>query len=339
MILGDNGDIFRPRRAPDGTSFLTFNYDNYASTERIIPRAYRFLDYTQGNPVRAGTIGAADLIHGENGDDTIHGMTGNDVLFGEGQDDNIYGGTGNDRIYGGTGEDGILGDDGVILTSRNGQTEPLNGLVRREQPRRRSSEPGPFTAAELYIAGELFKTAQLARADARAATTSSTAASATTSSTAAPATTAISGAEAGMPFYNETAPVPADANPLQYDDRRPTRKFADVRRERPVGDSIPNWFLNFDPYVLDEATGLPIDIERPARSSRTTAATSVRRRRQRLARRRHRTATGCSAASATTCCSSTTTWTPTAARTTTRRTPIRASATATSPSAAPAATC
>ena len=54
-------------------------------------------------------------------------MTGNDVLFGEGQDDDIYGGTGNDRIYGGTGEDGILGDDGMILTSRNGLTEPLNG--------------------------------------------------------------------------------------------------------------------------------------------------------------------------------------------------------------------
>ena len=55
-------------------------------------------------------------------------MVGNDVLFGDGQDDDIYGGTGNDRIYGGTGEDGILGDDGVILTSRNGLTEPLNRL-------------------------------------------------------------------------------------------------------------------------------------------------------------------------------------------------------------------
>ena len=164
MILGDNGDIFDLVGA-SGTSFLTFTYDNYASTERIIPRAYRFLDYTQGAPDAPGTIGAADLIHGENGDDTIHGMTGDDVLFGEGQDDNIYGGTGNDRIYGGTGEDGILGDDGVMLTSRNGQTEPLNGLLHANQPRRRSSSRGRSRRADLYIAGELFKMAQLAVPD------------------------------------------------------------------------------------------------------------------------------------------------------------------------------
>src|SRR5207247_1845165 len=58
-VLGDNGDIFALVGA---NGFLTFNYDTYASTERIIPRAYSFLDYTPGNPAAAGTIGAADLI-------------------------------------------------------------------------------------------------------------------------------------------------------------------------------------------------------------------------------------------------------------------------------------
>jgi Ca2+-binding RTX toxin-like protein len=50
------------------------------------------------------------------------------VLFGEGQDDDIIGGMGSDRLYGGAGEDGMLGDDGLLLTSRNGLTEPLNGV-------------------------------------------------------------------------------------------------------------------------------------------------------------------------------------------------------------------
>ena len=85
-----------------------------------------FLDYTFGGAPT--DQGSDDLIHGEDGDDTIYGMVGNDVIFGEGQDDDLFGGAGSDRIYGGTGEDGILGDDGWILTSRNGLTEPLNLL-------------------------------------------------------------------------------------------------------------------------------------------------------------------------------------------------------------------
>ena len=69
-------------------------------------------------------------------------MRGDDVLFGEGQDDDIYGGAGNDRIYGGTGEDGILGDDGLILTSRNGLTEPLNRLFTPNARVHDRSSPG-----------------------------------------------------------------------------------------------------------------------------------------------------------------------------------------------------
>src|SRR5262249_24574657 len=147
-LVGTNGAPLAP------AAYLTFTYDNYSTVERIIPRAYTFLDYTQGGAPT--DIGAADLIHGENGDDTIHGQTGDDVLFGEGQDDNMSGGTGNDRIYGGSGSDGILGDDGIILTSRNGQTEPLNWLTS-PHVETNVAIPGPWTAAETFIKGDLFK--------------------------------------------------------------------------------------------------------------------------------------------------------------------------------------
>ena len=62
-------------------------------------------------------------------------MTGDDVLFGDGQDDNLIGGYGNDWFSGGTGQDGVIGDDGRIFTSRNGLTEPLNGLFTADNPR------------------------------------------------------------------------------------------------------------------------------------------------------------------------------------------------------------
>ena len=70
----------------------------------------------------------------------------------------MIGGYGNDWISGGTGDDGVLGDDGRIFTSRNGPTEPLNGVTvatvaashdrhRRQHPagehqRRRAAEEG-----------------------------------------------------------------------------------------------------------------------------------------------------------------------------------------------------
>ena len=144
-IMGDNANIYRLIDSTD--KFLTFNYDNYTYDPvtktygiRIIPRATEQLDYTLGGADYAGGTysddgvanadnGAADLLHGESGDDVIFGMTGNDVLFGEGQDDDIIGGYGNDWISGGTGDDGILGDDGRIYTSRNSiDGEPLYGI-------------------------------------------------------------------------------------------------------------------------------------------------------------------------------------------------------------------
>ena len=49
--MGDNANVFRlvgTNGTPSG-AFLTFIYDDYTTGgERIIPRAYTFLDYTEG---------------------------------------------------------------------------------------------------------------------------------------------------------------------------------------------------------------------------------------------------------------------------------------------------
>ena len=138
MILGDNGNIFRIVGI-NGTGsgrYLSFNYDNYDASAKIVVRAAQLLDYTPGGAdfkpaVAATDIGAADEIHGEAGDDFIFGMVGNDVLYGDGQNDSIVGGYGADWISGGTGDDGILGDDGLIFSSRNSASfgEPLYGIA------------------------------------------------------------------------------------------------------------------------------------------------------------------------------------------------------------------
>ena len=100
FIMGDNANVYRLVDAGTDT-FRTFNYDDYG-TLKIIPRAMQQLDYTLGGADYAGgnytdgaanaDNGAADLIHGESGDDIIFGMTGSDIIFGEGQDDDIIGG-------------------------------------------------------------------------------------------------------------------------------------------------------------------------------------------------------------------------------------------------------
>ncbi len=127
VILGDNGNIFRlvGINGVAGAGHLVYNYDTYGSL-KIVPRTIQYLEYAFGD---ANNTQFNDEIHGEAGDDMIHGMSGHDVLFGDAQDDNIIGGAGSDRIFGGSGEDGILGDDGRIFTSRNGLTEPLNGVT------------------------------------------------------------------------------------------------------------------------------------------------------------------------------------------------------------------
>jgi Ca2+-binding RTX toxin-like protein len=184
FIMGDNANVYR--LVNSGTdSFLNFNYDNIYGIQ-IIPRAMQQLDYTLGGGDYAGggynalgqatpsgkpaDNGAADLIHGESGDDYIFGMTGSDVIFGEGQDDDIVGGYGNDWISGGTGQDGVLGDDGLIRTSRNSTVgEPLYGvagLTTPDDPKYNQgtvldeliATPGNIQIATINISGELKKT-------------------------------------------------------------------------------------------------------------------------------------------------------------------------------------
>ncbi|WP_207493738.1 calcium-binding protein [Yoonia litorea] len=137
-IAGDNANIYRlvGTNDTDSGAYLTFNYDTYSGTLRIIPRAVELLDYTEGGIdidafASLKDRGGADEIRGEAGDDTIYGQRGNDVLYGDGQSDDLIGGTGHDWISGGTGSDGVIGDDGRIMTSRNSTEfgEPLNGVA------------------------------------------------------------------------------------------------------------------------------------------------------------------------------------------------------------------
>jgi Ca2+-binding RTX toxin-like protein len=165
MILGDNGNIFRlvGTNSSDTGAYLTFGYDNYPGTLRIIPRVAVLLDYTPGNQdTVASDCGSGDELHGESGDDFIYGMVGNDIIFGEGQDDDLIGGWGHDWISGGAGDDGVLGDDGRIYTSRNGTAEPLYGIDdlagRLDQE---IAGPGNSHQETINIAGQLKKTVNL----------------------------------------------------------------------------------------------------------------------------------------------------------------------------------
>ena len=171
VILGDNGNIYR-LVGTNGTysgNFLSFGYDNYSETLKIIPRATELLDYTPGGldyfptaDLTAGDIGAADEIHGESGDDSIYGMKGDDVLFGEGQDDDLIGGYDNDWISGGTGQDGILGDDGRIYTSRNGTAETLYGIGDLDgELDQYIYTPGKIQQSIINVTGELKKSVNL----------------------------------------------------------------------------------------------------------------------------------------------------------------------------------
>ena len=205
-ILGDNGNLYRLVGASGSVTkdangatkaalaFLAFNYDNYSTTERIVPRAWTLLDYTY-RAAAASDIGGADLVHGESGDDLVLGQVGNDVLFGDGQHDTIIGSTGNDRLYGGTGDDAVIGDDGYYKTSRNGLTEPLWDVAVAARHQRARGDP-----RTLHPGADLSRRRALPRGPAlrlpeqptrrRPATpTSSTAGSATTGSTATRATT------------------------------------------------------------------------------------------------------------------------------------------------------
>jgi len=175
-VVGDNGNVYRLVGA---TGYLTFTYDNFSEAQRLLPRAVTLLDYTPGGPdyrpdlfpgmtqERAAGSGSAahdvwgvDEVHGESGDDTVYSGGGNDIIFGDAGDDDLIGGWGHDWISGGSGEDGILGDDGRILTSRNGSTEPLNA-VTTASTQTEITTPGRIQVAVVYPTGRLNKTVDL----------------------------------------------------------------------------------------------------------------------------------------------------------------------------------
>ncbi|HZB76199.1 MAG TPA: Calx-beta domain-containing protein [Solirubrobacteraceae bacterium] len=173
-IVGDNGNIHRLVSASG--ALLSFNYDD-AYGEQLVVRGIALLDYMPGGPdfrpdcygvpgapaplanqpacaVDDAMHGGDDEVHGESGDDWIYAGRGNDRLFGDGDDDEIVGGWGHDWISGGAGDDGVLGDDGRIFTSRNGLTEPLNGLTTANAQTDIAS-PGSAQTATLFPAGRL----------------------------------------------------------------------------------------------------------------------------------------------------------------------------------------
>ncbi|NMM32681.1 MAG: hypothetical protein HHJ13_01515 [Phycicoccus sp.] len=146
------------------TAYRAFTYDAlYSEAVRLLPRAVDLLDYTPGGPdwpTYAGDVYGHDEIHGESGDDTVYTGGGNDVIFGDAGDDDLIGGWGHDWISGGTGVDGILGDDGRIFTSRNGLTEPLNG-VTAANAQVEIATPGRVQVGILFPTGKLNKTVDL----------------------------------------------------------------------------------------------------------------------------------------------------------------------------------
>jgi len=173
-ILGDNGEILRLLGINGASTgnFLSFNYDNFSGSLRIIPRAAILIDYTPGGldyeltaGQAASDIGAGDEIHGEAGDDFIYGTKGGDVLFGDGQDDDIVGGYDHDWVSGGQGQDGVIGDDGRIFTSRNvqgsGLSEPLYGVAMLAEVNLEIDTPGNLQQATINIPGILKKTVNL----------------------------------------------------------------------------------------------------------------------------------------------------------------------------------
>ncbi len=252
-ILGDNGCILRLVSSDTdetNTQNLTFTYDNYDPTNKLIVRAIILLDYTLGGSFFGGTttgsdIGAADYIHGEAGDDTIYGMKGNDIIYGDGQDDDLIGGYGHDWISGGSGQDGILGDDGYFRTSRNGFDETLYGVLTTAATNLVAGE----LIATINVIGTLQKTAEILPLNIFLST--NILKDATDADDilygglgsdfihGGPGDDAISGAEAPATYFN----TPANSgNVLAYN---PTsRRFADYNNRKPM-EKIANFLLNF----------------------------------------------------------------------------------------------
>jgi hypothetical protein len=195
MMISNNGEIVRlvginNHLGGDSSlgvgsfnGFLSFNYDNYtdalplAQQLKIIARAATLLDYTPGGlpytPTAAQAaldIGNISELHGETGDNFIFGEAGHNssgmkgnVIFGGSGDDQIVGGYGDNWISGGSGTTTIIGSDGRIFVSRNGLSEPLNGVtaIPVASLNQEIFTPGHIQDAIINVSGQLKSTVDL----------------------------------------------------------------------------------------------------------------------------------------------------------------------------------
>jgi len=163
-------------------------------------------------------------------------------------------------MFGGSGEDGMLGDDGIILTVRNGEGEPLYGLAPTDQAT--IGQHIPRTGAVIDITGRLKKTAVILEPDTMLIDRLDG-----VDETSAPYSVvgyhdilygglgddwmhggygndAMSGAEALPSFYLD-ARAQSDAPPIDYDPA--TGILAPYDPENPL-QKINGFFLNFDTF-------------------------------------------------------------------------------------------
>ncbi len=111
-----------------------------------------------GNGQAAGTLQAGSEIHAESGNAFIYGGPADDTIFGGAQDDTIILGYGDNWVSGGRGNQCIIGGGGRCLISRNGYSEPLNGVnsaIPANQLNELITTPGNAQSAVINVAGAL----------------------------------------------------------------------------------------------------------------------------------------------------------------------------------------
>lgn len=65
-----------------------------------------------GDTFLGSSIGGADLVYGNDGNDNLQGKAGDDFLYGGGDNDSLLGGVGADRLHGDAGADSLGGEEG-----------------------------------------------------------------------------------------------------------------------------------------------------------------------------------------------------------------------------------
>ena len=166
-IVGDNGDIYPPRR--DERRRLTGRLprpSTTTTTRRTAPDRLRAPsscsttrragpDFNAGRPARDRHRRRPTRSTASPATTSSTAAAATTSLFGDGQDDDLIGGYGNDWISGGTGDDGILGDDGRIFTSRNGlgRAALRRHAIAAAELNEPITTPGNIQTATINVAG------------------------------------------------------------------------------------------------------------------------------------------------------------------------------------------